>query len=192
MGRKDAILKAAIELFAERGFKGTSTSELAKRADVAEGLIFHYFKNKENIFVHILDEMTNAYIEGLEGIIEQADTGLKAIEDIVAFHFRFSKKRSKEFIVIIRDFPFDLMKSGAVAREMIADQSARLSNLIKKCIEQGQKDGSIRDLPAERMGFVFQGMLNGVSRLKMLSALNMPDLSSEVMGFCHRAFARQC
>ena len=43
INRKQAILEAAVDLFAENGFSATPTSAIAKRANVAEGLIFHYF-----------------------------------------------------------------------------------------------------------------------------------------------------
>jgi len=108
MSRKQAILKAAIHLFAERGFKATPTSAVAKKAGVAEGLMFHHFKNKQGIFVHILNHMIDAYLEGIEAAVNKAHTGLEAIENIVYFHFRFSEENSDEFLVVIRDFPFEL------------------------------------------------------------------------------------
>ena len=61
MGRKQDILKAAIELFGERGYTATSTAFLAKKAGVAEGLIFDHFKNKQGILAHILVELSDAY-----------------------------------------------------------------------------------------------------------------------------------
>ena len=52
------ILKAAAECFAETGFAGTSTREIAKAADVAEVTIFRRFQNKENLFAAALDWST--------------------------------------------------------------------------------------------------------------------------------------
>lgn len=49
------ILRAAIEVIAERGFKGASTSEIARRAEVAEGTIFRHFKTKQLLLNHILE-----------------------------------------------------------------------------------------------------------------------------------------
>jgi len=189
LNRKESILQAAIILFAERGFNATPTAEVAKRAGVAEGLIFHYFKNKEGIFVHILSEMMEIYIQGLEANMEKAPTGLEAIENIMAFHLRFSEERSKEFIVVIRDFPFDLMKPGSPAVGMITDGSARISDVMRKCIERGIKDGSIRKIPVEETIFMVRGLLNGVSRLKMLGIQEMPEMTPAITDFCRHALA---
>jgi AcrR family transcriptional regulator len=45
--KRDAILAAALELFAERGFHGTSVPEIAERARVGAGTIYRYFPSKE-------------------------------------------------------------------------------------------------------------------------------------------------
>src|SRR5947209_3111286 len=66
--RKQDVLRAALELFAEKGFDGTSVPDVARRARVAAGTIYRYFANKEelvnavyqrwkaDLFVGILDE----------------------------------------------------------------------------------------------------------------------------------------
>ena len=52
--KQEKILNAALELFAEEGFKSTSTSKVAKRAGVSEGLIFRHFENKEGLLSAIM------------------------------------------------------------------------------------------------------------------------------------------
>lgn len=54
-GGSQRILRAAIEVIAERGFKGASTSEIARRAEVAEGTIFRHFKTKQLLLNHIIE-----------------------------------------------------------------------------------------------------------------------------------------
>ncbi|MCL6617889.1 MAG: TetR/AcrR family transcriptional regulator, partial [Anoxybacillus ayderensis] len=48
------ILQAAIDMFAEKGYAATSTSEIAKRAGVAEGTIFHHYKTKKDLLLAIV------------------------------------------------------------------------------------------------------------------------------------------
>ncbi|WP_109830954.1 TetR/AcrR family transcriptional regulator [Reichenbachiella versicolor] len=54
--KQENILSAALELFAEEGFKATSTSRVAKKANVSEGLIFRHFKNKEGLLEAIIQK----------------------------------------------------------------------------------------------------------------------------------------
>jgi AcrR family transcriptional regulator len=54
--RREQILETALKLFAERGFDATSTRQIAKRAGIAEGLIFHYFPTKASLLTAILED----------------------------------------------------------------------------------------------------------------------------------------
>lgn len=54
--KKEKILKAALDLFAQEGFKSTSTSKVATKAGVSEGLIFRHFGNKDGLLAAILEE----------------------------------------------------------------------------------------------------------------------------------------
>ncbi len=54
--RRDDILKASLHLFAEKGFHGTSMRDIAKEADITEGLIYHYFASKRDLFRAIIEE----------------------------------------------------------------------------------------------------------------------------------------
>ena len=193
MSKKEAILNAAIDLFAERGFNATPTSAIAKTADVAEGLIFHYFKNKNGILAHILIDMLENYIDAAKNEINSGRTGLEAIENFILFHFRFSKKRSKEVVVLTRDFPIDLLKPDSVYREKITARLNLLLDLVKNCLKKGQKDGSIQKVPIEETAFIIQGMLIGALhlKLKMPNTPKMSHVSAEVLNFCRRSLARE-
>ncbi len=69
-GTRAAILDAAMELFAERGFDGSPIASIARSAGVATGLIFHYFGAKEGLLEALIDERTafprlSATIDGI-------------------------------------------------------------------------------------------------------------------------------
>jgi AcrR family transcriptional regulator len=55
--KKERILNAALELFANQGYAATSTSKIAKAAGVSEGLIFRHFKNKEGLLAALMDDI---------------------------------------------------------------------------------------------------------------------------------------
>jgi AcrR family transcriptional regulator len=62
--KRSALLQAALELFAENGFNGSPTSLIAKRAGVANGTLFLYFKNKEELIRELFREV-RAQIDGV-------------------------------------------------------------------------------------------------------------------------------
>jgi Transcriptional regulator len=53
--KRDRILNAAINEFAQKGYKNASTNEIVKEAGISKGLIFHYFKNKKQLYLFLYD-----------------------------------------------------------------------------------------------------------------------------------------
>ena len=142
---------------------------------------------------HILIDMLENYIDAAKNEINSGRTGLEAIENFILFHFRFSKKRSKEVVVLTRDFPIDLLKPDSVYREKITARLNLLLDLVKNCLKNGQKDGSIQKVPIEETAFIIQGMLIGALhlKLKMPNTPKMSNVSAEVLNFCRRSLARE-
>jgi AcrR family transcriptional regulator len=69
--RREEILQASLHLFAEKGFHGTSMRDIARSADITEGLIYHYFENKRDLFRAIIDE--HSFLPLLRTLPELAD-----------------------------------------------------------------------------------------------------------------------
>ena len=59
MDKRTLILEAALGLFVDNGFHGTSTSKIAKQADVANGTLFHYFKTKDELIISLYSDIKN-------------------------------------------------------------------------------------------------------------------------------------
>jgi AcrR family transcriptional regulator len=189
VGRREEILRVALDLFAERGFFATPTAEVARRAGVAEGTIFHHFKTKQGVLQHIFQEMMDEYFDGVTAAVSGSRTGMEAVERIVRFHFRFSEEKSRELSVVIRDFPSNLMQLGSPFRELVAARLSSLTDLVAECIERGKTDGSIRDVPARQTAFVLRGTCDGLARMRLLGPLDIPEMTEEVVAFCRRALA---
>src|ERR1700722_6003672 len=64
---KQAILAAALKLFAEKGFYNTSTRAISRKAGIAEGTLFNYFETKEDLALYFFERELDAVIEWFEG-----------------------------------------------------------------------------------------------------------------------------
>ncbi|MED4227015.1 TetR/AcrR family transcriptional regulator [Neobacillus cucumis] len=53
--KQDRVINAAIKEFAQKGYDKASTNEIVKEADISKGLLFHYFKNKKQLFLFLFD-----------------------------------------------------------------------------------------------------------------------------------------
>jgi len=192
--RKQAILQAAIDLFAEHGFNSTSTAAVAKKAGVAEGLIFHYFKTKKKIITHILHRMIDDYMQEIVPLTRKASNGLGAIETIIRHHFRFSQHRQKEFVVLVRDLPSELMHATNADGQALSERQGAYLTLMENCIERGMNDGSIKATQAPETAFIIHGMLDGMCRLTVKLGSRAPQteqLEAQVIDFCRRSLAAE-
>lgn len=191
MSRKDDIINAAVSLFAENGYAATPTAAVAKKAGVAEGLIFHHFKNKAGILLAIFRELDDIYVSEIKTLTKKAATGLEALLAVVRYHFEFAESHSAKVVVLMRDFPSELTSPDSEAGKIITEHLRITINQIKKCIEQGRADGSIRDVPVEETAYLIRGLLNGLSRFKIIMPgiqIN-PDIYTEAEKFCYRSLA---
>src|SRR5215469_17143525 len=69
---KERILVAALELFREKGLEGTTTKQVSKKAGIAEGTLFNYFKTKEDLALYFFQKETENLIDWF-----RADTRLQ-------------------------------------------------------------------------------------------------------------------
>lgn len=83
-GRKDAVLAAAAELFAERGYAATSIRDIAERVGLLGGSLYHYIKSKDALFVRVHDMA----LAGAEARIRAAIEGVEAPRERLALACR--------------------------------------------------------------------------------------------------------
>ncbi len=84
--RREDILKASLHLFAKKGFHGTSMRDIARQADITEGLIYHYFASKRDLFTAIIEEYSFLpLLRALPDLAEQLD--LHALLTVLARGF---------------------------------------------------------------------------------------------------------
>ncbi|MEQ1572155.1 MAG: TetR/AcrR family transcriptional regulator [Myxococcota bacterium] len=86
--KRVTITQAAIEVFAERGFHQARVSDIAKRAGVADGTIYLYFKNKEDLLLSIFEEKMDELLAGLGAAVAGTDDPVEQIRRFARFHFQ--------------------------------------------------------------------------------------------------------
>ncbi|MDR6225620.1 TetR/AcrR family transcriptional regulator [Desmospora profundinema] len=72
--RMDQILQAALQVYREKGYHGTEMGEIARRAELGRGLVYYYFKDKEDVFVTLITQTLNGWKEVMDGIMQSEQT----------------------------------------------------------------------------------------------------------------------
>lgn len=87
LSSQKAIMDAAKAIFAQKGYNGTTTKEIAITAGCAEGLIFKYFKDKQNLFSALIDQWFESSIEQLKKLKQYPNSLEDELTEIINWFF---------------------------------------------------------------------------------------------------------
>jgi AcrR family transcriptional regulator len=188
MSRKDSILQAATILFAEKGFKQASMSELCKMTGVAEGTIFYHFKNKEELFVAILEDLKRDIIDAFHRQAGQTEfkNGLEMLEGVITFYLQLAGKMEDRFLLLHRHDLYELAEVNAVCRTHLEEIYTYFLDLVEDAIERGQADGTIRKAHTKKMAWIVFSMVDGLVRCNTFRLYEAGALYSELMDSCRK------
>jgi AcrR family transcriptional regulator len=137
-GRREELLRAAARVFAEKGFHGARISDVAEEAGVAYGLVYHYFRSKDELLETIFRESWGRLIGVLESIADSQKPALERLRLVTAAWLRTWQQEPDLVRVLVRE----------VARSpQLQDRAGELGAafaVIRRVIEDGQASGEIR------------------------------------------------
>jgi AcrR family transcriptional regulator len=164
--KQQRILEAAVEVFAERGFAGASTNEIAKRAGVAEGTIFKHYKTKKDLLIGVVAPFFFRFV--IPGQIDEVVSIMQAPHPTFEAFLRALYTNRLEFVlahrravrVALQELPFH-EEVRALAHETIV---TRVWPHARAVIERFQASGHVRAAdPASVMRICVTAMLGYVA-----------------------------
>jgi TetR/AcrR family fatty acid metabolism transcriptional regulator len=134
------IIQAAIEVFSKNGFQHSSISEIAQRANVAEGTIYQYFRNKEDLFFSIPGEKTNEFCKELElhlqGIVGATNKVRKFI-----WYYLYHLKMNPDYA---RTLLLEMRVNKCLVETKIYSSFKQFTGKILEILQEGQEEGVVR------------------------------------------------
>jgi AcrR family transcriptional regulator len=187
VGKKQDLLKAAVELFSKQGFNGTTTFEIAKTAHVTEPVIYYHFKNKDGLFTHILLSTFTEYFDRLDKLEKDTPTQFGKIENLIDLHFRFVDEFPDETYIILSACPAKLRDSAHICAHQIEEQRKRLTDYISDCLKVGIDRKEFAPVPLEATTGLIIAMVNGLLRRRSLKLDGIKNLKGTTIEFCRRS-----
>jgi TetR/AcrR family fatty acid metabolism transcriptional regulator len=138
--KRDSIIKAAIEVFSNGNFKNSSISEIARRANVAEGTIYQYFRNKEDLFFSIPIQKTIEFTEELDLHLQGITGALNKIRKFIWYYLYFFKTNPEYGRILM----LEMRVSGSFVKTKTYNFLKKSTSRILEVVEEGQKEGVIR------------------------------------------------
>jgi TetR/AcrR family fatty acid metabolism transcriptional regulator len=138
--KRGAIIQAAIEVFSSKDFKTASISEIARKAGVADGTIYQYFRNKEDLFFSIPIEKTNEFRSQLELHLEGISGAFNKLRKFV-WYFLYFFKTNPEYGRILM---LEMRVSKSFVKTKTYDFLKQSVSPVLDIIAEGQKEDVIR------------------------------------------------
>ena len=140
IAKRQTIIQAAIEVFGKKSFRDSSISEIARRASVAEGTIYQYFKNKEDLFFSIPIEKTREFCGELELHLQGMIGPFNKIRKFIWYYLYFFKTNPEYGRILM----LEMRVSRSFVRTKTYSFLRKSTSEILEIIKQGQEEGVIR------------------------------------------------
>lgn len=133
----EKIIDAAVNVIAEHGYHQSQVSKIAKEAGVADGTIYLYFKNKEDLLVSVFNEKMGTFIEKTENELKGKDTAIEKLRTLVEMHFK-QLTADYELSIVTQ---LELRQTNRQLRAKIGEVLKRYLNLIDTILNDGMQEG---------------------------------------------------
>jgi TetR/AcrR family fatty acid metabolism transcriptional regulator len=171
--RRRRIREAAVVVFAAKGYHDTRVSDIASEAGVAHGLVYHYFKGKDQLLQDIFRRTWHNIELGLRSIEQGSDVAADRLASVVRLMLG-SYRMSPELVRVV---VLEVTRSGHLRVQV--DAIGESFQIIERIITEGQASGELRsDIPAHLVSYVFWGAINEVLTAWVFGS--MPDADGDV------------
>lgn len=161
--RREQILRTAVSLFSQRGFKGTTTKEIAKAAGVSEAIIFRHFENKDALYGAILE--TKGCHDGVHKLPWEGNhrllDAMERNDDFAVFYniaYDALNKHEKD-VGFMRLLFYSALEEHELADRFFHEFIERLYEFIGDYVKKRQRAGAFRKMNPRIVVRVFLGML---------------------------------
>ncbi len=141
-GKRDQILLAAQEIFAERGFKGATIREVADKAGIASSLIFYYFKNKTALY----EAVFQSFFDQLEELIQQnLSLDLDRLGQLRQFLFTLTDY-AQEHRNMMRILLREIIDNGRLLKKVAQEYFNPLYRTAVAFLQEGKREALFREV----------------------------------------------
>jgi TetR/AcrR family fatty acid metabolism transcriptional regulator len=171
--RRGQILAAAVKVFAKKGFHASRVGDVAEEAGVAYGLVYHYYKSKEDLLETIFRTTWTEMLARVREVEEAGVPASEAVRQVTALLLRTWRRDPDLVRVLVRE----VTRSQHVQQEV--EEISHAMQALEDIVRRGQESGEFRtDLDPRLAAVVFYGALDEVLTGWVLGQL--PDRDEDI------------
>ena len=187
MNKKQNIIQAATRLFAEQGFEGTTTLQIANEAGVTEPPIYYHFKGKDDLFTRIIDATFSEYFSRIDAIEKKPASPFGQIRKLIELQYDIAEEMPDEVQLIANACPAKFNDSEDICAANVRKYRRRLTGYLTRSISEGISSGEFAPVPLEETAILILSIINGIVRYGRMNPDPEKNLREAAVSFCRRS-----
>lgn len=173
--KRKLILDAAIKVFAEKGYHRSRVSDIAEEAGIAYGLVYHYFRNKEEVLNSIFRERWGAFLDAIRLYHESPISTREKFQNICFYLINTYHLRPDLTEVLI----LEIARSGKFLQESPIEKFSEAFRLLEAIVREGQESGELDpEIDARLAPYIFLGAIELILTGYVLETLKSRDVAT--------------
>jgi len=159
LANREAILSAAEEIFAEKGFSAATVDEIAERAEFSKGALYTYFRNKEDIFLSLMIDKVDRQNEMNKGM-EVDLAPVERIKYLINAHLKFFEENKEYFQIITSERSrFKAGTKNRLRRELMKRFQIYLKD-VAEVMKAAVDSGDLHKFAPNHLALALIGLIN--------------------------------
>jgi TetR/AcrR family fatty acid metabolism transcriptional regulator len=192
--KRKQILKAAVKVFAEKGYHGCRISDVAEEAGVAYGLVYHYYGNKDGLLASVFDTNWAVFAKAVNDVADTAGLSMfEKLSQIVELAFQAFEL----FPLVVKVLVLEFGRNARLGETLESPAVAEVLGSIARIFEDGRRSGELFEgIDPYAMSVIFMGTLetafvsfvltSGGARSKMQSNVTLDKMKSTLLAMTKR------
>jgi TetR/AcrR family fatty acid metabolism transcriptional regulator len=193
--RRKQILKAAVKVFAEKGYHGCRISDVAEEAGVAYGLVYHYYGNKDGLLASVFDTNWGVFAKAVADVAEAPGIGMyEKLRQIVELAFQAFEM----FPLVVKVLVLEFGRNARLGEALDNPAVTGVFRSIARIFEEGRRSGELYEgIDPLAMSVIFIGTLETAfvsfvltqqgARSTMSSGITLPQMKHTLLAMIQRA-----
>jgi len=167
--RKNQILDSARKLLFEKGLQATSVNQIAKNAELSVGLIYFYFKNKEEIYASLQEEGLNILYDKINSLADKSFSPEKNLTKIAEAYFDFTIEHKNYFDIINYFLTSPRILFPKKLKDKVDEHGNKILSILDNVIISGIEAKTFKEENPRQISILFWSSLHGFLQFKKLT-----------------------
>jgi TetR/AcrR family transcriptional regulator, fatty acid metabolism regulator protein len=179
INKRNAIVQAAIDVFSKKGFHRSKISDIAKLAKVADGTVYLYFKNKDDLLMKTFESIFVDKLHEMQEQVKDETTAYAKVSKFFDLHVEMFRKNP----AVVRFLAIELWQSTDFYKKYPDYWPFKeYLDFLRKLCEEGIADGSYRQIDPTLLSYMMFGTMDFLLTVWVLSkgAINLDDMRDKV------------